>query len=424
MSKEIIYAIDFGTSNSLLAANINGKATEPIVLDSKNKDPQILRSLIYFPKEGSPYFGKSAIESYTEQSGEGRFVRSVKKHLPSQTFKGTQIHNQFYQLEDLIAAFLREMKDRADQHFGQNVESVILGRPAKFSMKDELDQLAHERLEQAARKAGFKHIDFFAEPLAAAFDYRNQIQNEKLVLIVDLGGGTSDFTVIKLRPNSFTQSDVLSLGGISVAGDAIDGAIMASKLAPHFGSEAEYRMPLGNNILKMPPALKYQLMSPADIVFLAQKDLMSFLKLVRRCSIHESDTQKIDQLFALVRDNLGFSIYEEIDRVKRAVSLGVGEDIVFHHDDVWIDDHLNPDEFNEISSPQIAQIFSVLDQVMEVAGVKAEEIDMICCTGGTSKISAVRVQLEKRFGRRKMSDLDSFQSVIRGLAMRAGELNS
>lgn len=422
MSDNIIYAVDFGTSNSLLAASVNGKPHQPIELDPTDKDPQILRSLIYFPLTGDPSFGKKAIDQYTEQGGEGRFIRSVKKHLPSELFRGTQIHNRFYRLEDLIAALLREMKNRADAHFNQDVKSIVLGRPAKFSMEPKKDQLAQERLKTAAQKAGFQNISFFPEPLAAAFDYRAEVQEEKIVLIVDLGGGTSDFTVIRLGPERFDEKDVLSIGGLSVAGDALDGAVMSEKLSPHFGARAEYRLPMGNNVLRMPPSLRFQLMSPADIVLLSQKDLMQFLKEVRKCTVSERDASRLDQLFTLVAENLGFSIYEEIDRVKRAVCMNGLERISFHQEGVSIDDEITLSEFESYTEKNIHQIFETMDSVISEAGVSYGEIDMICCTGGTSKIPAVKTELSKRFGQDRLSDLNSFQSVIKGLARRASEL--
>src|SRR5690606_9576768 len=129
--------------------------------------------------------------------------------------------------------------------------SVVLGRPARFSTDEGRDQLAQSRLEAAARLAGFKNIEFFAEPLAAAYDYRQGITRDKLVLVVDLGGGTSDFTVIKVSHGSQSQSEVLSLGGVSIAGDAVDGEIMTHKVAKHFGCDVKYRMPLSSNILTM-----------------------------------------------------------------------------------------------------------------------------------------------------------------------------
>ncbi|MAV90153.1 MAG: molecular chaperone [Bdellovibrionaceae bacterium] len=422
MAQSISYAIDFGTSNSLLLAVKDGQVLPAFDLDPLHKDSQIFRSLIYFPKQGAPSFGQKAIEDYTEQAGEGRFLRSFKKHLPSENFSGTRINNQFFKLEDLVALFLKELKSRADRHYGEDVKKVVMGRPAKFSMDPQLDQLAQDRLKTAAETAGFEQIEFFQEPLAAAFDYRNQMEGQKNVLIVDLGGGTSDFTLIRLRPENFDDKDVLSIGGLSVAGDAMDGDLMGEKIAPHLGSKVEYRFPMGSNVLKMPSSLKYQLKSPADIVLLSQKELMSFLKDVRKCTVNDEDTVKLDQLFALIRDNLGFAIYEEIDRAKRQVSESGEAKIAFKEDGISIQDQVHESEFKEFTKENVEAIFRSLDEVVRAGGLKHEEIDKICLTGGTSKLPAIKEGLRSRFGAEKLSDLNSFQSVIQGLAKRASEI--
>ena len=188
MATDRIYAIDFGTSNSLLSGSYQKQVFSPIPLDDKASDPTILRSLLYFHKNASVSFGQQAIEKYIEESGDGRFIRSIKKFLPAKSFTGTQIHGKVYGLENIIACFLREMRERANAFFEEDVESVVLGRPALFSHQPEEEVLAEARLRNAAREAGFKNIIFFAEPLAAAYDYQKQIHSEKIFLIVDLGG--------------------------------------------------------------------------------------------------------------------------------------------------------------------------------------------------------------------------------------------
>ena len=135
-------------------------------------------------------------------------------------------------LEDLIGYFLLEMKKRAERTLGVEVTDVLLGRPAKFSNDPVKDGLAQFRLQKAAQLAGFKTVSFLPEPLAAALDLRKRLTEMKTVLVVDLGGGTSDFTVIRIGPKEFESSDVLAIGGVSVAGDAVDGEFMKTHVAP------------------------------------------------------------------------------------------------------------------------------------------------------------------------------------------------
>ena len=423
MSGTLTYAIDFGTSNSLLAAAQAGKCIDPIHLDPANTDPTILRSVMYFSNKGPARFGQEAIHGYTSENGDGRLIRSIKKYLPAATFTRTRIGNDSHDLENLIGCFLREMKRRADIHFNQEIHTVVLGRPAKFSSDPAKDRLAEKRLLAAARIAGFKSAEFFPEPLAAAYDYRNEVTGEKLVLVVDLGGGTSDFTVIRIGTQSRGDKDVLSIGGVSIAGDVLDGCIMGNKIAPHLGSEVKYKLPLSHNVLTMPLSLKFRLMSPADITLMSRVDIMDFLKDVQKCAVNKVDRAKLDQLFALIANNLGFSVFEEIERCKRAVCENQVGDFKFDSADVEIEERLTYPEFLGYSQEKIDAIFASLDEVITMAQVKNSDIDSICCTGGTSKIPAIAAGLEARFGKEKIHTFKLFHSVIKGLAERAAEIS-
>ncbi|MGE3973349.1 MAG: Hsp70 family protein [Bdellovibrionales bacterium] len=418
----MIYAIDYGTSNSLLAAVKDGKSVDPIPLDRDNADPTVFRSLMFFPNEGGAVFGKAAIRAYDEKRAEGRLFRSVKKFLPIQSFRGTMMGSDFYELSELIGRFLREMKSRADTYFDQNVDSVILGRPARFSLNDEDDRLAQERLERAARFAGFKHIEFYPEPLAAAHEFRKHLTEEKMVLVVDLGGGTSDFTVLKLGPKPFKPSDVLAVGGTPVAGDALDSSIMTGKIAPYFGSEAKYRLPLSSNILTMPADIKYKLGSPPDIALMTKVEVMSFLKSVQKAALNDTDKQKIDRLFTLIEDNLGFRIYESIETLKRDVCQGLKAIFDFPYPDIEIKTEFTPDEFHQMSAANIAKIFASMDETVKAAGVENSDIDLVCCTGGTAKVPEITRGLEARFGKATIEQFKNFHSVIQGLAEKAKSL--
>lgn len=423
MEKKLTYAVDFGTSNSLLAAARSGSVIAPIELDWKHKEPTILRSLMYFAKNGDVRFGQDAIKGYTEEDGEGRFVRSIKKYLPAKNFTGTQINNKFYQLEDLVGCFLRELKSRADDHFQADVRQVVLGRPAKFSLEESEDRLAEKRLKEAAESAGFDAVEFFPEPLAAAYDYRNEITEEKLVLVVDLGGGTSDFTVIKIHPEKFNANDVLSLGGISIAGDVLDGCIMTHEIAPHFGSEVKYRLPMSQNVLTMPSSLKYDLSSPADITLMSRTSIMGFLNEVKRCAVGEIDQQKLDSLFSLIEGNLGFALFEEIEKCKRGICEKGQELFSFIQGEIEVEEELTYEQFVRDSKEKVEGIFKTLDETLVAAQVSPSDIDSICCTGGTSKVPLIRDELSQKFGVEKISTFKNFHSVIHGLAERAVEIS-
>ncbi len=419
---DFIYAIDFGTSNSLLGGAHAG-GVEPLApLDPQASDPHVLRSLLYFEPGQEPSFGTHAMQRYVENSLNGRFLRSFKRFLPSKAFEGTTIGAKHWRLEELVARFLREMRERANAHYGRDVEAAVFGRPALFSEDAESERLAQTRLEEAARLAGFKHIDFLPEPVAAAYRYRHEMKREEIVLVADFGGGTSDYTIIKLSDREFRPEDVLAIGGAPVAGDALDGAVMKHRVAKHFGSEVNYRAPFGSQVLTMPRGVLSYLCSTAHIQFLNAPENRAFLNQVRAWSLGDEDRRVMDQLRTLLENQLGFSIFEAIEAAKRKLSTGDTAEIRFEYPDIDIREPLKQKHFESDTRAETERIFSALDATLARAGLKAEQIHRICCTGGTAKASVVRKGLKSRFAEDRLDNFRNFTSIVEGLCERGRQL--
>lgn len=424
----MIYAIDFGTSNSLLGATEDGAPRGFAPLDPDAPDPHVLRSLLYFPDSKQAFFGARAIEEFGARDFTGRFVRSIKRQLPSRSFVGTFVDNRPFNLEDLIGVFLGEMRRRANSHFGRDVTRVVLGRPARFAPDEADDRFAEGRLEQAARIAGFKEIEFFPEPVAAALGYHLGSDNastgnkESLVLAADYGGGTSDFTLYRLGCRQFRPSDVIAMGGVSVAGDALDAAIMRHRISLHFGTGVRYKVPFGSNTLTMPPSLMERICHPAEISLLRKQDTMEFLRNVQQWSLGDEDRARMERLFTLLNDQLGFPLFERIEATKRALSAADSAPFDFSYPDIEIHERILRREFEEYAGPALDKITGSLDETLAAAGVPASSIDRVLCTGGTGKVPWIRKSLVERFGEDKLHDLDPFRGVARGLMERAREL--
>ena len=414
-----VYAIDFGTTNSLLAAANGAEVAAPIELDPSARDPTILRSVLYFPDSAHCHYGAQALHEYTANSGQGRLIRSIKKHLPSRSFVGTQIEARPMNLEDLIGAFLGEMRQRANRHFDADVKRVVLGRPARFAVDDGDDGYAQYRLERAARIAGFEHISFCPEPIAAAREFRSTLRENKRLLVGDFGGGTSDFTILQLHDGPFSPQDVLAIGGVSIAGDAFDSAIMRKHVGRHFGTEVQYRVPFGTNVLRMPPALMEKICTPADASLLQAPDAMTFLRNLKDWSLGDEDQQAIEQLLTFVEDRLGFSVFEAIESSKRELSERQATVFHYRYPTVEIDEPIERAAFEASSAKATEAIVRELDATLARAQLTAADIDIVCCTGGTARLPAVEAALATRFGSHKLSQFQHFHSVIRGLSEHA-----
>ncbi len=195
--------LDFGTSNTA-AALPDGTV---LSIASGTSEPRLFRSVLFFPEdERTVYAGAPAITRYLEDNA-GRFIQSVKSFLHSRTFRATQVHGRTWTIEELVALLLRRVREAAGAQVGSPPESVTLGRPALFSSEPEADALAEQRLRKAAELAGFTHIQFLIEPIAAALAYEAQLSRDELVLVADFGAGTTDLTLMRLGPSRRGKPD-------------------------------------------------------------------------------------------------------------------------------------------------------------------------------------------------------------------------
>lgn len=214
-----IYGIDFGTSNSALAI-LDVGAHQVVKTIS-------IPSVLFFPEQSSEALvGRDAIEEYVASQMKGRFMKSIKRILPNSRFKDTKVGLKRYTAEDLVAFLLVALKAEADAWTGQSVTTAVVGRPVIFDEDPEKDALAQSRLAKAATLAGFEKFYFQFEPIGAAFTYESSLEGETQVLVADFGGGTSDFSLMRLNPARALQrdrsADMLAKGGIYIGGDSFD----------------------------------------------------------------------------------------------------------------------------------------------------------------------------------------------------------
>jgi hypothetical chaperone protein len=428
----ITYAIDFGTSNSLLGAADASGPLGFVPMNPDTSDSAVLRSLLYFPNAKEVYFGAAAIQEFSARDHTGRLIRSIKKQLPSRSFIGTYVDNRPFNLEDLIGVFLGEMRKRANAHFGQDVDRVILGRPARFALSDEDDRYAEGRLEKAARIAGFKEIEFFPEPVAAAFGYGKGLGDQEnlatkkksnLILAADYGGGTSDFTVYRLGTEKFSPSDVLAMGGVSVAGDALDASLMRHRISSYFGTGVQYQVPFGSNTLTMPVHLMERICHPAEISLLRKQDTLEFFRNVKQWSLGQKDRDKMERLLTLLENQLGFPLFERVEAAKRGLSTHTETVFEYTYPDIDIRETITRQEFETYAATPLETIVNSLDDTLNSAQIQPSDIDLVLCTGGTGRVPWVRQSLIDRFGQAKLYDLDPFRGVALGLMARAHEVS-
>lgn len=420
-----VFGLDFGTSNSALSILTNDRV-EVIGLDPFNEGQKTMRSIIFFEENGGIYFGQEAIHKYLENNAHGRLMQSIKTFLPSAVFGATYVYGKKYELEDIIALVLSKIKLTGERYVGHEVNSVVIGRPVIFSDDKQADKLAEARLRRAANLAGFKNVAFQMEPTAAAFAFESglNIGEERLVLVGDFGGGTSDFTVIRLSGSRKRQQDrsqdVLSTSGIYLAGDAFDSALMWRKVAQYFGRDVQHRN-MSGNWLSMPLSVMSKLKAWHLIPQLREKSVREFIRKVRTFA---DDQQSIRNLEHLIEDNYGFFLFQAIEKAKIDLSTTDKTKILFSERDLHIVESVHRLEFEQIVQDLLRLIGDKIDLAVSQAGVRREDVDLVLTTGGTSYIPCVRDLFAVRFGQEKIQQIDAYTSVAHGLGLSAQTLFS
>ena len=413
--KNILYGIDFGTSNS--AVSIIDLDTNTIL------NTFSIPSVLYFPQNppvgetSRVIVGQSAVNQYVNDGLKGRFMKSIKRILPNKSFESTLINGVRYDASDLVSKILIELKKLADEYVGQSVNKVILGRPVFFDDEDSTkDALAQKRLEKAASIAGFETVFFQFEPIAAAFTYEKNIKGNQKVLVGDLGGGTTDFTFIELDPNKLNHSDrrrdILATGGIYIGGDSFDSAFMWNRGTIKFGRGVKYESRPGT-FIEPPLSLFLNITTWERMIFF---NSVKVLQDLRRYYFQSKNNPLFKNLITLIEKNLGYSVFREIEKVKIELSGRENTRFVFSKDEIEIDEEVTLEEYNEIIGVDLKKISDYIDTFIDTNGIKPEEVDSVFLTGGTSLVPAVQKIFSDRFGINKIHSGDNFISVANGLA--------
>ncbi len=422
LAMTVAFGLDFGTTNSVLAVSQDGEV-EIVNIDPSSTSEKTLKSVLFFDEEKNVSVGQEAIEQYLSYGGMyGRFVQSIKAFLPNRRFQGTQIFGKHFEIKDLIAVILKEVKHRGELHIGHVVDTVVIGRPVVFSENKDDDLLAEERLQSAALKAGFINVHFLYEPVASTLSYENTLLEgeERLVFMGDFGGGTSDFVVIRLRggvrdPRESRKKDILSVGGVYVGGDSFDSAIMWSKVAKHFGKDTKHKSSTGQ-LLDMPLSISRTLCQKHLLTQLRSKRT---LEVIRSIKVTADDRSLVQNLEDLVIKNLGHAVFQSIEKAKCELSTSELSAVDFSEKNIVIKEDITRGQFEALISHKIDRIKLCVDNVLAQAGVSDKDIDIALITGGSSFVPVVRKIFVNKFGEKKIKPVDAFTSVAYGLGLNA-----
>lgn len=422
---------DFGTTNSSVAFVDQDARVQLTSFSSEAEERFSFRSVLYFEqsknaagiKRTHALTGPDAIEHYLLADEKGRLVQSLKSHLPSRTLTGTEVFGRRYKLEDLIARMLTDLRKRTEHQFNTSIRYAMVGRPVRFVGADtEEDQnYALQRLREAFSLAGFEHVDFEMEPVAAACAYEATLDHDELILIGDFGGGTSDFSLLRVGPDvrrrGRTPQDLLGNSGVGLAGDAFDARIVRKLVSPALGSNSEARSL--NKLLPAVPAWIYANLERWHYLsFLRTNNVREILKSAR---IRALEPEKIEALINVVDQDLGYQLHQAVQRVKFELSLNPTAQFRFEEDGIDLRIPVARADFEMWIAEELATIENCIDSLLANAGVDPRDVDRVFLTGGSSFVPAVRRIFSSRFGEHRIRSGNEFTSVAHGLALRAAE---
>ena len=419
--------IDFGTTNSSIARCIHPPAVEVVRFPTLSGATESFRSLLYLEQvrqQGrtvlSSWTGPAGIEHYLCRESAGRLIQSLKSFLASRSLQSTDVFGRRISIEDLVAKILRDLRHRAEQQFGHSIQSAVVGRPVRFvGAETEQDNLfAGERLRKAFHSAGFESVEFELEPVAAAYYYESTLEHDELILIGDFGGGTSDFSLIRVGPTirrrGRTPADLLGNTGGGIAGDAFDAKIIRNLVSPNLGAGTKMRSL--HKILPVPTWVYANLERWHYLSFLKAKDTLRLLASVKAQALEPA---RIEALIHLINEDLGYQLHQAVQQVKCELSAARYASFRFSDGVIALEDSVDRDSFEAWIADEVSAIAKCVDDLLGSAGVAPQDVNKVFLTGGTSFVPAVRQIFERRFGGDRLQTGDEFTSVVRGLALKA-----
>ncbi len=406
--------LDFGTSNSGVAlVTARGVALAPME-DGDTSIP----SAIFFPAEASQHatYGRAAMREYLDGTS-GRLMRSLKSLLGSRLIhERTAVGERSLAFTDILTLYLRMLRERGELAAGAPLSTVVLGRPVRFVDDDaERDAQAQSTLAACARAAGFRDVAFQLEPIAAAFDYERRIAREEAVLVVDVGGGTADFTVIRVGPDRGARidrsADILANDGIHIAGTDFDTRLHLAWVMPVLGYGTTSRKGLA-----MPAPLFFDLSTWHRINLLHGASTRETLRELREFFV---DAALYARLCRVVDERLGHELLARTEAAKIALSHEEHARIDLAHVESGLAIPVARARLLALLADLLARLVTMGIDTVRAAGLAPADVSTVYFTGGSSGMTALREAFAPAFPVSRIAVGDLFGSVVSGLGIDA-----
>jgi hypothetical chaperone protein len=420
-------AIDFGTSNSAVAVPDAGTAGGAMRLIELEPGQRTMPTAVFYFAEG-PHdadgppraFGRAAVAAYVD-GHDGRLMRSMKSILGSPLIDQTTDvgGGRGAKYSDIVAGYLKRLRRLAGEP-----TRVVLGRPVFFvDGEPERDAAAQAQLEACARAVGFQEVHFQYEPIAAAFDFEQQTTREQRVLVADIGGGTSDFSIVRVGPARMQRlarrDDILASHGVHIAGTDFDRHIELAGLLPEFGYRAIGPAKPGQPGRELPSGIYFDLATwhlintcYAPLRVAEWRGMKSWF----------SDVRQHARLMTVLEERLGHELAARAEGAKIAVSGGADTTVDLSHVETGLVLPLSERVAVDALRADLDRIISTAHETVALAGLKAEQIDALFFTGGSTGLRLLVDGMAAGFPQAARVTGDRFASVATGLGLHAQRL--
>ena len=424
MTTATALGIDFGTTNTVVARSDGAGGSQLIDFVGAEATGAVFRSALCFWEEERGWNGVAhdagpwAVAEYLQSPLDSRFVQSFKTVAASPLFERAQIFGRNFRFEDFGRLFLQKLVTHAGGALDSRPPRIIVGRPVVYAGARPDPELARSRYDAMFAEFGVD-LHYVYEPLGAAFSYAARLNEPATVLVADFGGGTTDFSVVRVAaPGAARRCVPLASSGVGIAGDRFDRRIMDRLVLPLLGKGSSYRS-FGKE-LEIPGGYFADFADWSRLALMRNRRTLEELRKLQRSAI---DPAPIGRMIALIEHEQGFPLYDAVGKVKRALSEREEAELTFSGGGIEIVAPVRREDFEGWIADDLRLIEEALDLALSRADMPTNAIDRVFLTGGSSLIPAIRAMFDRRFGAARIATGGELTSIAHGLALVGDEPN-
>jgi hypothetical chaperone protein len=404
--------IDFGTSNTAAAVLVGGHAHLIEVEPGRTSLP----TSVFFDYERKVTTYGSVANAALIEGREGRFMRALKSVLGTPLMREKrQIAYEQMTLIEVVARFLRTVRERAEASTGTKFDYALSGRPVRFHSSDDARNAQAEiDLREAYMVAGFSDVSFMYEPEAAALA-AGPLAKGKLGLIIDIGGGTSDFSIFEREGD---ETRIVASHGVCVGGTDFDKAISVAQVMPLFGHGSEIKNEIGPGTHTAPNGIFHDLASWEKIPFLYTAEMRRTATLFRKLGVQPELFKRLSDVLELeLGHDIAFAVEAGKIRVNAPEAVDAAIDLRVIEKQLWA--RMSASDLSRILGDHAMTVKSAALDTLRMAGIPQDQIGQIVFVGGSSLMQVIETAMVDLFPHAILERTEAFTAVADGLAIAA-----